>query len=218
LVDLVEQISIEPHKPIPAVHASLADFVPNDKRAVFDAEEQDSRRALRNLINEAKKTSKLTKPSPKVSPAELEPFVCALMRLCNLPINGNAVEKVLSAVKLLASLDVVLVDDEKRGPNPIFNLCRATTRATLYYRANHGLPLSVDFEYLDRAGVKPGARSRRGELVPMSPSARLACEVVKAFDVAGDEAEVQTHLRKYWRELEDEARGPRRSDFLLKFD
>jgi hypothetical protein len=218
LVDLVEQIIVAARKPIPAVHSSLADFVPTHLRDAFDAETQECRGALRSLIREAKAANQLSKRSPELAAAEVNPFYCALMRLCNLPINGVAVEEVVGAIQLLASLDVVLLDEEKRGPPPIYNLCRASARAAYYYRARHALPLSVNFEYLDRTGAKPGTRYRKGDLEPVSPTAALACEVVTAFGIAGDASEVQTHLRNYKRQLEDEARQPLRSDFLFDLD
>jgi len=218
LVELIELTAIEFHKGVAPVHASLSDFVPLQVRAAFDVEEEKCRRGLRDLIRKAKVANKLVKPPDELAPAEAIPFACALVRLSRLPIDDDAVQQVSNAIQLLASLNVVLVDEEKPGTRPIYNLRREVVRASYYYRAHHGLSLTLDFQYLDRLGVKPGTRSSEGELEPVTPTATLACEVAKAFDLRPDTAEVQTHLQNYKAELKEEGRKPRRSDFMIDLD
>jgi hypothetical protein len=218
LVGLVQQLTIESQLTIPAVSGALYDFVPKEIWADWHEEEQECRRALRSLIKEAKRASQLIKPGAALASAQVEPFASALMRLCELPIGLDTVEDISNAVHLLANQNVVLMDEEKPGTRPIYNMCYGSARAAYYYRARHGLPLGISFCYLDRTGVKAGKRSRPGDLEPSSPTAILACEVVRAFGIAGDTAEVQTHLRKYKKELEATGRKPLRSDFLLDLD
>ena len=157
---------------------------------------------------------------PDLADIEITAFEAALIRLGGLPISATwdgRLQGVKDAIALIAGLELVLDDEEKRGQRPIYNLARLLVRASYYYRHHHNLPLEVNWEYPDRVGARSGSRSRPGDLEPRTPTARLAWGVIEAVGLKADMAEVKNHLANYTKELRQANRTPSKSDFLHEF-
>jgi hypothetical protein len=138
----------------------------------------------------------------------LDHVVMAAMGLPGIKLTDEDAVSLATAMRLISTVKLQKPANAKSGPAAIKDAVRAAVRATVYFRHSHGL--SIDSRWNSSRATKAPKGSRRtdAELLPVSETAELCCNVVRALGITSSNASIKSSLDAFIDQLQGEHRTP----------